>query len=297
MTNLDWLKNFVAVYRAGSVSGAAEARHLTQPAVSQQLSALENYIGEVLFQRTPKGMMPTERGKALYAQIYDSLDKLERVGRSLRKRSASTAPVLRLGTSPEYFHSFALEQLTGTDLRLQVSFADIKELLAQLELGLLDAVIGAHRPTARGLEYRVLAEKRFSLIAPKHLEAPRTKAQRREWLAQQSWVAYSLDLPLVRRFWQQTFNKTFDATLALVTPDLRSVLKAVELGWGVSIVPNFLSDEAVERGSVYTVMPIDDVIPLERWLLVCREVDSDRLELTRLQELLSVPQFLKVAAD
>ena len=51
MADLNWYRNFLAVYRLGSVSGAAKARNLTQPAVSQQLGALEASVGEPLFVR------------------------------------------------------------------------------------------------------------------------------------------------------------------------------------------------------------------------------------------------------
>ncbi|WP_309571663.1 LysR family transcriptional regulator [Deinococcus sp.] len=80
MATLESFRVFVAVYRAGSVSGAARERHLTQPAVSAQLAAR---VGEALFTRTPRGVVPTGHGRALYAQVSDSVDRLDRAARSL----------------------------------------------------------------------------------------------------------------------------------------------------------------------------------------------------------------------
>lgn len=91
MADFNWYRNFLAVYRAGSVSGAARQRNLTQPAVSQQLAALEASVGEALFVRTPRGMRPTERGNALYTQTVESLDRLERISRGLKRDAAPTA--------------------------------------------------------------------------------------------------------------------------------------------------------------------------------------------------------------
>src|SRR5690606_40980576 len=73
--DFEWYRSFVAIYRAGSVSAAAASRHLTQPALSQHLAALEAEVGEPLFHRRPRKMVPTERGIALY-----------RVGRSEERR-------------------------------------------------------------------------------------------------------------------------------------------------------------------------------------------------------------------
>ena len=64
MVHLEWYRSFVNVYQVGTVSGAAEVLHLTQPAVSQHIAALESTLGTVLFQRMPRRMLPTEAGKA-----------------------------------------------------------------------------------------------------------------------------------------------------------------------------------------------------------------------------------------
>ena len=65
MINLEWYRSFIEVYRVGTVSGAAQVLHLTQPAVSQHVAALESALGNPLFQRTPRRMVPTEAGQRL----------------------------------------------------------------------------------------------------------------------------------------------------------------------------------------------------------------------------------------
>lgn len=86
MANFEWYRSFVAIYRLGSVSAAANERFLTQPAVSQQLQALENQVGSALFTRTPKKMVPTEVGKQLYIQVVQSVDSLELLTQSIQSR-------------------------------------------------------------------------------------------------------------------------------------------------------------------------------------------------------------------
>jgi Transcriptional regulator len=45
MVNLEWYRTFKAIYEQGTLTGAAEILLITQPGVSQQLTALETYMG------------------------------------------------------------------------------------------------------------------------------------------------------------------------------------------------------------------------------------------------------------
>jgi LysR family nitrogen assimilation transcriptional regulator len=65
------LRNFVKIVDAGSMSRAASILRTAQPALSQQLSALEAHFRQKLLIRSNHGVAPTEAGLALYrhAQI------------------------------------------------------------------------------------------------------------------------------------------------------------------------------------------------------------------------------------
>jgi DNA-binding transcriptional LysR family regulator len=281
MISLEWFRNFVAIYRAGSVSSAARDRSISQPAVSQQLAALEEYIGAPLFDRTARGMIPTARGRTLYIELFESMDRLERVSRSL-KPSASTERAIRLGTTPEYFHSFALKRLSSLRIPLTVSFDDDAALLAQLEVGALDAAITVSKPTGKTLEFRPLGEQRFLLIGPMSgQQAPHglSVKEMANWLNGQVWVSFSEERPITRRFWQQVLSARFEAETTLVVPDLRAVISAVELGMGISIVPEFACRDAIADDRVREVWPIGTLIPSERWTMAYRTLDSDSHEL------------------
>ncbi len=55
MSDFEWFRSFVAIYRLGSVSMAAKYRMMTQPALSQHLANLEAEVGEPLFRRALDG--------------------------------------------------------------------------------------------------------------------------------------------------------------------------------------------------------------------------------------------------
>lgn len=60
------LYSFIKIIDAGSITRAADILHIAQPALSQQLSALEAQFGQQLLIRSKRGVAPTEAGRALY---------------------------------------------------------------------------------------------------------------------------------------------------------------------------------------------------------------------------------------
>jgi DNA-binding transcriptional LysR family regulator len=284
MISAELFRNFLTIYREGSVSAAARSRHLTQSAVSQQLSTLEEMIGAPLFQRTVRGMIPTSRGRSLYDQVFESVDKLEQVSRGILKKgdpktaTRSRSPI-RIGTSPDYFDVFALPRLKVLDFACVVTFGEPRELHALLQSGMLDAVISVAKPGVRALQYRILAEKRYVLIGPPNIRPkkplrPLTDLAR--WLKSQFWVGYSVELPNTRRFWQQVLGVRLESQLRFVVPDLRTVVHAVEQGFGVSIVPDFIGVPAIAQNRVFEIFPIQTLIPTDQWILTFRDLDADR---------------------
>lgn len=75
---MDWdkLRIFHAVAEAGSFTHAGESLHLSQSAVSRQVSALEKSLNAALFQRHARGLVLTEQGQLLYRTTHDIFAKL-----------------------------------------------------------------------------------------------------------------------------------------------------------------------------------------------------------------------------
>ena len=288
MISLEWLSTFASIYRAGSVSDAARQRRITQSALSQQLSGLEAVVGVRLFDRTSRGMIPTERGKALYLEIFEAIDCLDRVGHSIL-RSSSPSRSIRFGTSPEYFHGFALSRMSALGLSLSVTLASDRELLEGLQTGGLDLVATITKPTSRSAQFQLVGEEAFSLIGPANCELPPLESSLEDlaqWLNAKPWVSYSEERPTTRRFWQQSLGARFTAKSALVVPDILAVVAAVELGIGMTIVPSYLCKEALESGRIQQIWPIADLIPSERRYVCFRRSDADRSEIVAIRDAL-----------
>ena len=297
MISLEWFSSFAAIYRAGSVSAAARQRLVTQSALSQQLSGLEALIGFPLFERTSKGMIPTPRGKALYNEIFEAVDCLDRVAHGLLRAQSPNRSV-RFGTSPEYFHGFALEQLGNLGIDLTVTLGKDGELLEGLITGGLDVIAVMRDPGSRTLESQILRDEPYALIGKKGSETPREGTSLTElatWLNTMPWVSYSEERPVTRKFWQQALGARFAAKPALVVPDILTVVAAVEMGIGLSIVPKYLCQKSMDEQRVQEIWPIGALIPPERRYVCVRRTDIDRQDLVALRAAIAADKGAKSA--
>ena len=112
--DLNLLRLFDAVFRARSVSRAAEALGLTQPAASHGLTRLRLLLGDALFTRTPGGVAPTPRAERLAVPVQVSSSTpyftrtvrfpwerfLATTGRNLRWRSSWHSPSAMITLRP-----------------------------------------------------------------------------------------------------------------------------------------------------------------------------------------------------
>lgn len=296
MVDYDWYRSFLAVYQVGTVTGAAQERGLTQPAVTQHLAALEAVVGVPLFTRTARMMVPTERGKALYTEVVGALDVLDRVSLQLRRGASDRLPEIRLGTPREYFSAVALSQLTHIPIRVWTRFGPAQVLLEALRDGELDLVIATERLNLRTLEYRKLRDETFVLVAgaASHppIQQPTTAEERRtleQWVLSQPWASYGRDLPIIRRFWRQCFGTRPEIEPRLIVPDLIVLAEAVACGAGVSVLPSYLCARLVTMGQLICLWAPEPPVTNSLWV-TSRVHDRQRPEVMRVREaLLSQP--------
>ncbi|MFK4106853.1 LysR family transcriptional regulator [Streptomyces sp. NPDC019531] len=256
MPSLDLLATFLEIYRAGSLSAAAQRLGVTQPAVTGQLVRLEEQIGEQLFVRSRRGVAPTPRAAALAARVSLHLDGLRDV-----LGSTDTEPALRgtvrIGGAAEAMTLRvlpALAPLTGRGLYLHATLGLAQDLLAELAEGRLDLVVSAVRPTHRALLAAPLVDEEFVLVGPPAslhtVDAERLRTAPADALAALPLVAYAEELPIVRRYWRSEFGHRPANPVALVVADLRAVLAAVEAGAGVSVLPRYIAEPALAAGRI-----------------------------------------------
>jgi DNA-binding transcriptional LysR family regulator len=250
MVELKHLRVFKEVAERGSFSAAAEALNYTQPAVSQQIAALERATGAKLVDRMPRGIRLTDAGRALLphaeaviARLAEAEAELESIGamRSGRVRLASfpTGGSSLIPPATAAFH----DRHPGVELILSV--AEPSEGLEQLMRGQVDIALlleSGFEPEPRGehVERIPLLEDPMFLALPRdHRLAGKRRVTLGE-LADETWMHGSRGAcacPDGAIFLRACHTTGFEPHVALQNDDYAAIQGFVAAGVGVALIP------------------------------------------------------------
>jgi DNA-binding transcriptional LysR family regulator len=245
--NLDWekLRLFEAVAEAGSFTEAARRLHISQPALSRQIAALEGDIGAKLFHRHARGLAMTHEGEQLRQATHDMQDRLERARLAIDASRDRPTGEIRLTTTVSFGSSWLARQLGDfldlyPDIVVNLMLADTDLDLAKREA---DVAIRFHPPLQSELVQKPLYAIRHYLCAsPEYLEkhgTPRTIAD----LDRHRLIAYGDAAPDVLKGINWALALGHDSAPrqpALSINNSHGVLQAVEAGAGIAALPTYL---------------------------------------------------------
>lgn len=257
MADLHLLRSFLAVYRAKSISRAAPVVGISQPALSQQVKALEVLLGRPLFVRRAKGVVPTSAADELARSISQQVDALELTVEALRSGTSSLAGSLFIGGPAEFLSVRALPALAPLvekGVKLHVTLGLPAQVLEAVVADELDLAIVTRKVGARSLQYTPLYEEAFALVASAQV-ASRISSRalsegRVEVLEGVPLLTYSADLPLVRRFFREVFGVPAKLTAAVTVPDLRAVVELTRAKAGMAVLPVYLCKDLLDSGEL-----------------------------------------------
>lgn len=257
------MRTFIEVYRQRSISAAARALNLTQPAVSQHISGLEVVVGRPLFERQHQGVYPTAAADALAADIGDKLDVVESALASARARSMDVSGTLQI-----IGHSdFLAEKLTGelcplleNGIRIHLHTGDGPLVSQMIAEGHCDLGITAHPVTDVRLKGEtVFIDQVIAVASP--VVAARLQGSKNfsEDLLQEPLLAYNLELSLIDDWLNRNKIKFSHLLPSMVGQDLRGLRSLLCRGLGWSVMPAFLCQTHIEEGSLVRIRaPISD---------------------------------------
>lgn len=130
-----WLEDFVSLAETRSFSRSAQLRHVTQPAFSRRIQALEAWAGTDLVDRSSYPTRLTPAGETLYAQSLEMLQALQSTRAMLRGHSAAAQDVIEFAVP----HSLAFTFFPAWVSSLRERFGPIKSRL--IALNVHDAVM------------------------------------------------------------------------------------------------------------------------------------------------------------
>lgn len=274
--NLEQLRAFVEVAQLGNFTRAAERLHLAQPSLSRQITTLEQDLGAELFHRARRGSTLTTAGESLLPLARRMLADAESVRRELAELAGLQRGRVRLGATPTLCISLVAEVFTAfhaahPGIELHISEHGSRRLLDELGGGELDLALITTSGAASADRFTVTPLLVEELVVISSRSAP--PITDRETIALTDVAA----LPQVVFSPAYDLRATTDAAFraAGVTPativegaEMDAVLRFVERGLGVAIVPAMV---LVERPALRSVRLVEPT--LTRTISVARPAD------------------------
>lgn len=152
------LYSFVRVVDAGSITRAADLMHIAQPALSQQMTALEAQFGQRLLSRSKQGVEPTEAGRELYRHARTILRQLEQAHADVEVVGRELAGGVTVGLAPySTVNALALPLLSvvrARHPRVLLRIDEIGGVLSEaLMTGRMDMALLYGRGPIRGVDF------------------------------------------------------------------------------------------------------------------------------------------------
>ena len=164
------LRSFLAVAREGNVTRAARQLHITQPALSRQLSDLEREMGCELLIREPRGVTLTEQGMLLRKRADEIVSLADRTERELRAPAAEVEGDVWVGGGESRAMALVAQvaaQIAGEHpgVRLRIHSGNGADVIERVEKGLLDfGVVFGEAPDSRYESLRLAHEDRWGVL-------------------------------------------------------------------------------------------------------------------------------------
>ena len=129
MDRLDAMQAFVRVIEKGSFSAVAKERGIGQPAVSKQISALEEELGTELIHRTSRSIALTEAGRDFYGSALRILDDFESAASRIGRGQTAPKGLIRVTVPPAFARLHMVSKLPAffaayPDLAVEMSTSE-----------------------------------------------------------------------------------------------------------------------------------------------------------------------------
>ena len=254
---LKQLRSFIAVSRLLSFSRSAKSLHLSQPAMSAQIQALEADLGVLLLIRNRRTVRLTAAGEAFLKDAESLVEKAAEAKHLAQRIAQGKAGHLRLG----FVASAALELVPSVLVAFRKRYPEITfeirnvrtvDQVRELQDGTLDAGFIRLPNTIAGLTIQPVHSEAFVLVMARNHPLARKKGTTLGSFKGENFVAYG-------RRWAPEFYETwvsicsragFLPNVVQETAEMDMMLALVSAGVGVAILPEGL---ARRRGRELTI--------------------------------------------
>lgn len=273
MSQFNWndLRYFLAVARAGTLTGAAQNLRTDHTTVSRRIGALEQSLQVRLFDRRPAGYRLTPHGETLLrsAEAMESAAFAAQTG--LGDEGQSISGAVRIGAPDgigSYFLAPRIGGLCRTYPNLEVQLVAMPRIFS-LSKREADLAISLSRPTEGRLFARKLTDYSLRLYASAQYLADHGPIIRREHIARHMLIGYIDNLIYAPEL--DYVGVIGAAAPRLTSTNLVAQLHATLAGAGLCVLPRFMADDFP---TLTPVLPGEIEITRSFWLVVHEDLRS-----------------------
>lgn len=261
--NLNYLRVFLAVYRAGSMTKAARDLHLTQSGISQQIKSLEDSIGISLFDRINRRIVPTDTAQVLFEYCSRRLDEIESIFEDVSSKQSVLSGRIKIGFPPIFGNHVLLplvakfsRQNPKVKFELRMGLAsEVTALLldGRLDFGFIDALNkDPHLVT------ETVTEETLEMCCRNDLAQSIGSVEMSfSYFKKLPFVGYVEGEPVVKSWFRKNFSQVpSDLNVVATVIDSNAVLRIITEGMAAGLLPTPLIETLKQTRSDIQVFPI-----------------------------------------
>lgn len=250
------LRYFLAVAKSGSFSRAAEACHVSQPSLSQQILKLEDELGERLFERLRRRATLTAAGELFRARAERIVAEVEEARREARDAGGMVRGKVDLGVLPTIAPYLLPKIITGFGAKHPAVEVVVHEdmtarLVQAIEANELDIALLSLPVAGRALEVEELFAEELLLTLPAGHRLTRKKTITLTDLEQERFIVMKEGHCLGAQALEFCRGKGFNPQITCRSAQVETIQALVEAGLGVSLVPAMARRAACPGHLVY----------------------------------------------
>ncbi|MEN6451839.1 MAG: LysR family transcriptional regulator [Thermoguttaceae bacterium] len=256
--NIETLRIFCDVVQSQSFSRGAKLNNVSQSAATQSVHRVEQHFKVQLVDRSKRPFVLTPEGQACYDGFREVLELYESVEARVRSLRREISGLVRVAA----IYSVGLHDMSRCMQDFMRQYPKAKVRLEYLRSNkVYEAVLGAEvdmgiisYPIATPeLSVIPLRSERMVVACPPDHPLTRHQAVTAEHLQGIDFVAFDRDLSIRKEIDRYMRHRAINIRVAMEFDNIETVKQAVEIGAGVSILPEPTVREAVERGALVTV--------------------------------------------
>lgn len=152
------LRYFLEIARAGNMSRAAEAFHVSQPTLSKQMKDLEQELGKKLFRRGSTSLSLTDEGMLLRKRAEDILDMVDKTADEFRALNDISGGEVHIGCAESYQIKYLAQTIQVFKkkyplFRYHLTSGNTEQVVERLDRGLIDFAVIAEPPNLSKYNY------------------------------------------------------------------------------------------------------------------------------------------------